>query len=207
MKLIVFGATGRVGQELLGQALEQGHEVTAFTRDRRKIAIQHAALRIAEGNVLDPEAVGKAIAGQDVVLITLGDGRKGAVRYSGTKVIVDAMHRHDVNRLICQTTLGANESRDNLNFFWRYLMFGMLLKKALRDHDLQENYVTKSDLQWTIVRPGAFTDGPVTGSYKHGFAPDSKAIRLKISTADVAHFMLQQVGNDRYLRRAAGLSY
>ena len=206
-KIIVFGATGTIGQQLLSQALEQGHKVTAFTRSKEKISIQHKSLHIAEGDVLNPESLVKAIKDQDIVMCALGNGRKGTVRAKGTLNIIQAMQQQGIKRLICQTTLGAGNSVNNLNFFWKRIMFGWFLKAAYEDHQLQEKYIFESGLDWTIIRPGAFADGEVTGQYKHGFSPDEKQIKLKISRADVAHFMLKQIGNSTYLHQTPGLSY
>jgi uncharacterized protein YbjT (DUF2867 family) len=86
-------------------------------------------------------------------------------------------------------------------------MFGLLLREAFADHEQQEAHVVGSGLDWTIVRPAAFTDGGRTGAYRHGFSPAEKGLRLKISRADVADFMLDQLKNDTYLRKAPGLSY
>lgn len=85
-------------------------------------------------------------------------------------------------------------------------MFGLLLRTAYDDHQRQEQAVTGSGLDWTIVRPSAYTDGPRTGSYRHGFGLDAEGLRLKISRADVAEFVLRQLGSDEYLRRAPGVS-
>ena len=115
---------------------------------------------------------------------------------------------HGVNRFICQTTLGAGDSYGNLNFFWKHIMFGMLLRPAMADHNLQEDYIRSSDIDWTIVRPAAFTDGTLSRKYQHGFSGKSpKGLALKISRADVAHFMLEQLKSNTYLRQTPGLSY
>ena len=86
-------------------------------------------------------------------------------------------------------------------------MFGLLLREVYADHEAQDAFVRQSALDWTIVRPGAFTDGPATGAYRHGFPPTEANLKLKISRADVADFMLRQLTDDNYLRRAPGLSY
>ncbi len=151
--------------------------------------------------------VAKAVQNQEAVLCALGAGRQGRVRAEGTRHIIRAMESAGVKRLVCQTTLGAGESRGNLDFFWKYVMFGLLLKEAYADHQVQEEYVKKSRLDWTIVRPGAFTDGPLTGTYRHGFPAGDKTTRLKISRADVADFMLRQLTDEAYLKRTPGLSY
>jgi putative NADH-flavin reductase len=175
MRLIIFGSTGSVGRLLVEQALQDNHLVTAFLRDPAKLTITHSNLRITRGDVLDYQSVEKAMKNQEVVLCTLGAGSKGTVRAEGTRNIVRAMESNGVKRLICQSTLGAGNSKANLNFFWKHIMFGMLLKQAYMDHELQENYVIQSKLDWTIVRPAAFTDGSRTGSYRHGFGPQKRA--------------------------------
>lgn len=192
---------------MVQQALQKGYSVTAFARTPAKLGIRHAHLELVQGDVLDYDLVAKAVQNQEAVLCALGAGRQGRVRAEGTRHIIRAMESAGVKRLVCQTTLGAGESRGNLDFFWKYVMFGLLLKEAYADHQVQEEYVKKSRLDWTIVRPGAFTDGPLTGTYRHGFPAGDKTTRLKISRADVADFMLRQLTDEAYLKRTPGLSY
>ncbi|MEO0897980.1 MAG: SDR family oxidoreductase [Bacteroidota bacterium] len=210
MKVIVFGATGTVGKEIVQQALEQGHQVTAFLRSPEKMEdIQHSRLQTFQGDVFDEAQVAEAIKGQDIVMVSLGSGRsrKSIVRSKGTEHIIQAMKKEGVKRLICQTTLGNGDSRANLDFFWKYIMFGWFLKQVYLDHELQEELVRKSGLDWTIVRPAAFTDGERTGAYQSGFGPHVEGLTLKISRKDVADFMLKQIGNPASLFQTPGLSY
>ncbi len=207
MKLIIFGSTGSIGRQLVKQALEQGHMVTAFARDPVRVDIKHADLQVIQGDVMDPASVERAIQGHEAVLCSLGAGRKGTVRSEGTRNILSAMEKVGVRRFICQSTLGVGDSRGNLNVFWKYIMFGLLLRPMYADHVSQENYVRRSHLDWTIVRPGAFTDGERTGQYRHGFPSSDKTTKLKISRADVADFMLKQLTDDAYLHKTPGLSY
>ena len=184
MKLIIFGATGTIGRHLVDQALSQQHQVTAFARKPDALKLVHQNLTRQPGDVLDRGAVTDAVHGHDAALIALGAGRKGTVRSVGTKHVVEAMERHGVRRLVCQTTLGAGNSRPVLNFFWKRIMFGFLLREAYADHEAQEALIEQSDLDWIVVRPGAFTNGAATGAYKHGFPPTEKNLKLKISRAD-----------------------
>jgi putative NADH-flavin reductase len=169
MKLLVFGSTGSIGRELLKQALEYGHTVTAFARDPSKLDFKHLNLKEAQGDAMDFPSVEQAVQGQDAVLCSLGAGSKGTVRSEGTRNIVRAMEKTGVRRFICQSTLGVGDSWDNLSFLWKYIMFKGFLRQAYADHVSQEDYVKQSRLDWTIVRPGAFTDGNRTGEYRHGF--------------------------------------
>lgn len=207
MKLIIFGATGTIGAEVVRQALNQQYRVTAFSRNPEKLQLKHNNLRFISGNVCNKPDVRTAVTNHDAVIVALGAGRKGSIRSEGTRNVIQAMEQSGVNRLVCLSTLGAGESRDNLNFFWKYIMFGFFLRKAYTDHQMQEEYVRNSSLTWTIVRPGAFTDGEQTGKYKHGFSSSEKHLRLKISRADVADFILKQLADDHYHYKSPAISY
>ena len=207
MKIVIFGATGSVGRELVAQGLALGHDVTAFVRDPGRLNVRHNRLSIVVGDALDAESVAAAIAGQQAVLCALGAGRKGGVRAQGTANIIGGMRRHGVKRFVCQTTLGAGDSAAALTFFWKYIMFGLFLRDAFADHELQEKHIRESDLDWTIVRPAAFVDAPAGTGYRHGFPATETGLKLKISRADVAEFMLKQLTDDHYLRQAPALSY
>jgi uncharacterized protein YbjT (DUF2867 family) len=208
MKLIIFGSTGSVGQHVVEQALEQGHHVTAFSRNPAALAYSHANLSTITGDVFDPQSVAAAIQGHDAVLVSLGSLKwKNKVRSVGTRNIVQGMQQHGVKRLICQTTLGVGDSEGNLNFYWKYIMFGLLLRPFYKDHIIQEGIVKNSGLDWTIVRPGSFTDEPPMGTYKQGFSGNEKSLTLKIPRADVADFMVKQINDNTYLHKTPGVSY
>ncbi len=208
MKVIIFGATGSIGKYLVEQALAAGHQVRAFSRNPDALGIKHPNLSLWPGDVFDPSSVAAAIEGCDGVLVALGSSKlTNKVRSIGTRNIVQVMQQHGVKRLVCQTTLGIGDSRADLNFFWKYLMFGLILRAIFNDHIVQEAIVKTSGLDWVIARPAAFTDGPATGAYQQGFVPGEKKLTLKISRADVASFMLQQLNNNNYLCQTPGLSY
>ena len=207
MNVLIVGSTGTIGRELVKQALANGHVVTAFARDPAKLQIEDQKLTIARGDVMDSASLERVMPGQDIVLSALGAGAKGGVRAAGTRNIIETMHKCGVRRFVSLSSLGVGKSRANLDFFWKYVMFGLLLRRAFADHVAQEQYIRESDLDWTIVRPGAYTDGELTGDYRHGFPVTAKDIKLKISRADVADFMLSQLDNDSYLHMAPGLSY
>lgn len=205
MHVTVFGATSTTGRLVVDRALAAGHTVTAHTRDTTRVARQHDRLRVVEGDVTDPVACRAALTGADAVIITLGNGRHGSVREAGTRAIVEAMHGADVRRIVCQSTLGVGTSRANLNLVWRYLMFGGLLRQAYADHVAQEEVVTSSGLDWTIVRPSAFTDREVPG-VRHGFGTEARGLSLTVSRGQVAGFLVAQLGADGLLHRHVALS-
>ena len=112
MRLVVFGASGRTGRPLVRQALEAGHEVAAFVRDRSKLEIGHERLTVVEGDVKDYTRVREAISGVDAVLSALGHTKSSAkdVQTVGTENIVAAMKESGVQRLVSLTGGGCGRS-------------------------------------------------------------------------------------------------
>jgi putative NADH-flavin reductase len=86
-------------------------------------------------------------------------------------------------------------------------MYGLILRQVLADHQRQEALVQQSNLDWTIVRPGAFVEGTRTGQYRHGFPGSDNTSQLKITRADVADFILKQLTDNAYLHQTPSLSY
>ena len=207
MNVLIVGSTGTVGRELVKQALARGHVVTAFARDPSKLQLTAPGLAVAKGDVMDLASIERVMPGKDAVLCALGAGSKGDVRATGTRNIIKVMQKCGAQRFVCLSSLGVGDSRANLNFFWKYIMFGLLLRRAFADHVAQERYINESGLEWTIVRPGAYTDGDRTGAYRHGFSAHATGLKLKISRADVADFMLNQLTDDAYIRMMPGISY
>lgn len=207
MKVIVFGATGGTGRELVGQALERGHAVTAFTRDPTALGEKNG-VRVVAGDALDAAAVEQALTGHDAVLCALGRPATypGRLRSEATANIVGAMRRTGASRLICLSTIGIGETRPLLPPLYKYLLVPTLLRRTFAEHARQEVVVRSSGLDWTIVRSGVLTDGERTGRVRHGFAPTDRTVAVEISRRDLADFMLGQLTDDEYLRAAPSVS-
>lgn len=209
MKIAVFGATGGTGREIIAQALDQGHHVTAQARSPEALAdLEQPGLEVMRGDVLEMDDVERVVAGQRAILCAIGAGAgRTSLREDGTRNIVAAMEGSDVSRLVCLSSLGVGDSRANLPFFTKHVIVGIFLRHAFADHERQERVVMQSPLAWTIARPPHLKDGPRTGEYQHGFPPSDRSIRNWISRADVADFMLKQLGEETYLRQTPGISY
>jgi len=210
MKLIIFGSTGRTGLQLITQALEMGHEVTAFARNPEKINLKHDNLIKLKGNALDYDSVVTALQGQDAVLCALGMPNildKSQLRAKATENIIAGMEKSGVKRFICLSSLGAGDSHEILPFHYKYIIAPLIMRHLFVDHNLQEDHIEKSKLDWTIVRPGNLTDGEYTGNYQEDFKTINKTIAIKISRADTADFMLKQLQDNKYLHKAPCISY
>lgn len=205
--IVIFGATGSLGTHIVKEALSKGYTVKAFSRSIEKLQdLKNHNLSIVKGDVTNYFNVKNAIQNCDAVICALGDGAKGKVRAIGTDNIIKAMSELGVKRLICQTTLGMGESWNNLNFFWKHIMFGLLLKKAFEDHKVQEKLVFESGIDWTIVRPSAFTNEPAKGNFKTDFDSREKDLTLKISRADIASFIVETIRMKNVSNKAISIS-
>lgn len=209
MKVLLLGATGSVGSHLLAQALARGHEVSVLVRDPRRLGSQGRGARVFAGDALDPAALDRAVQGQDAVIYALGTKRlfQPTTLFSdSTRILIQAMERHGVPRLVAITGAGAGNSRGHGGFLYDRLFFPLLLRRIYADKDRQEALIEKSRLEWIILRPAIFTNGPQRGNLRAVTEFDGEAIR-KISRADVAAFALDQLSDDRYVGKAPLIGY
>jgi putative NADH-flavin reductase len=209
VKVVVFGASGGTGRHIVEQALESGHEVTAFVRSPAKLGIEDANLTIFQGDVMDAERVEQAITGQEAVLCALGPSRPHVpdMMTTAAKNIVAAMEKHGVNRIISTTGAGVRDPQDRPKFF-DHLMKGLLTLVAgsvLRDSEANVNIIRSSDLDWTIVRFPRLMDGEHTGVYRAGYIGKDSGSQL--SRADGADFVLNELEKGEYLHKMPMASY
>jgi putative NADH-flavin reductase len=204
--LIVFGATGGTGQQVVTQALAQGHTVTAFVRRPEAITTQHANLNLVQGDIVDATAVAGAVAGHEAVISALGTRSGPPVLPEGTRNILAAMVQAGIRRSLWVSSFGVGDSIDQMGWVARTVIVNVFLKNAIAEKEIQERYIHESTGDWIIARPGGLTDGPLTGVYRVT-GPNDKVGRPSISRADVADFLLKNLTDDRYVRKAVGLTY
>ena len=208
-RLLIVGATGGTGRELVAQALERGHEVTAFARDPAALKIEHPRLRVARGDVLDFASVEAAVRGQEAVLSALGHRRyfpPTHILSEGTRNLVRAMETHGTRRFVCETSLGVGDSAGRMGLLFTLFVIPLVLPFYYWDKVRQERVIADSRLDWVIVRPGALGNGRPRGVRRHGPGVGSFFWTPGIPRADVAAFMLDQVADDGYLGAAPGVA-
>ena len=209
MKILVLGATGALGREVVAQALKRGHDVTVFVRDPRRLTTPTDRLRVLVGDVLDDgDALTAAVHGQDVVISALGIGKalKPAGLIAGSVPrILRAMERESVRRLVFTSAFGVGETYHDAPFIPR-IIFRTLLRRMYADKAAGEVELRRSPLDWTIVYPTRMTDGPATGQYRDG---ERLTLRgsLTISRADAADFLLAEAEDSAYVRTVVLISY
>jgi len=206
MKVVIFGATGKTGIELVNQSLEQGFLVTAFVRDHSRIKIENENLIIVSGDIFDADSVEHAIKNQDAVICALGAGnslKKTSIRSTGTVNIIRGMHQNKVKRLMIVSAMGVGESWNTLSAFNKFF-FATLLKHSRNDHEAQEKAVKDSYLDWTIIRPSGLTDMPRTGVYVYG--ENIKAQKSKIARANVADLIIKDLVENKLIGKAVTIT-
>jgi putative NADH-flavin reductase len=208
-KLLILGATGGTGQQLLTQALDAGHEVTALVRSPDKIPVQHDRLQLVAGSVTDDGAkLGQAVRGQDAVISALGRGMSlkstGLIQRS-VPAILSAMQTHGVRRLIFTSAIGVGDTIRQAPLFSR-IMIRLLLGDIYADKAAGEELIRRSGLDWTLVQPAQLTNGPLTRTYRTGERLELRGIP-RIARADVAHFLLSQLNDTAYIGRVALICY
>jgi len=205
MHVLIIGASKGIGLETTRQALDAGHDVRALARSATAIAVSNASLEKMRGDALKTENVEEALVGVDVVIQSLGVGLGDLFRpvhlfSDATRVLIAAMKRQGVKRLICVTGFGAGDSRASISCLQR-LPFQIVFSRAYDDKSLQEQLIKESELDWTIARPGVLTNGPRTGHYR--VLPQASQWRNGIiSRADVAEFLVRQIGDQTYIHKA-----
>ncbi len=190
MKLIVFGSTGGIGRQVVEQALDAGHQVTAVARRPAMITIRHEHLQVIRGDVFEPASFQQALAGQDAVLSALGVTKnEPTTLYSeGVANIMEAMQAASVRRILCVSASGLDPGP-----LWQRFFASQVLRRMFRhmfdDLARMETVIQASRLDWTIVRPPRLTNGPRTGLYQVAVNKHLTHGSL-LSRADVADFML-----------------
>lgn len=156
-----------------------------------------------KGDILDSDSVALAMGGQDAVCCTIGVKAPWppvTVFSEGTKNLLQAMKKAGVKQLICVTGIGAGDSKGHGGFLYDRIVLPFLFRPVYADKDRQESLIKASDVDWTIVRPGFLTNGPLTKNYRM-LTDMTGATASWISRADVAHFILQELASKQYLRQ------
>ena len=209
MNILIFGASGATGLNLVSQALRDGHTITAFVRDPTRLKIKHKNVRALKGNVLNYHRVDEAVANQDAVVSALGASnpfKRDLNLIKGIQNIVAAMTSRNVRRFIYQSFIGVTENRDELGFLFK-VVTPLILHSVISDHEEKERIITTSGLDWTIVRCPLLTNGSFTGGYRDGERIVSSAWFPRISRADVADFMLRQITETKYSLKKPRIMY
>ncbi len=207
MKFVVLGATGGTGIEIVRQAIDQGHSVTAFVRSPERLKPFGNRITVKQGDLLNSAELAKAISGHDAILsgfgprVPIAKADANLLRNFAT-ALTTAMHQVNVRRAVIVSTafLFKDSILPPTYLFGRLFFPGVVIDAAA-----MEQLVMQSGLDWTIVRPPQLTDKPFTGKYRvrTGHLP---RFGFNISRADVAHSFLKTVEDPASIRKIVGVS-
>lgn len=209
-RVLIVGATGGTGRQLVAQALERGCRVTALVRDPSRFQVDHPELTVIQGDVLDRASVEVAMRGQEAVVSALGHKRffyPTRILSEGTRNILRAMEVQRVPRLVCQTSLGIGDSAGRMGLLFTLFTIPVILPFYFWDKTRQERLIAESNVEWVIVRPGVLTNSDKRGRFKSGSHVGSFFWTVRIARADVAAFMLDQLASDTCLRAATRVAW
>ncbi|WP_079505049.1 NAD(P)-dependent oxidoreductase [Mesobacillus jeotgali] len=206
MNILVLGATGRVGSQIVTYALQDRHHVIVLVRSPEKIQMDNENLTIITGNVLNKEDIVRAMYGIDIVISALNTD--GTTTLSGSMpLIIEAMENEGIKRIITIGTAGILQSKTTPNSL-RYQSSESKQKstRAAKEHHKVYDMLKQSTLDWTIVCPTYLPDGEKVGRYRidRNFLPDGGA---KISVVDTADFTYKQIKASTYIKSRVGIAY
>jgi putative NADH-flavin reductase len=209
MRLTVFGATGGIGTEVVGQALDAGHEVVAVVRDPGRMRVPATAgLDVIHADVMNPDAITPAVEAVDAVVSALGPRGTGptTVCSDGVRSILRAMDKTGVRRLVAVSANGAFV--DDGDGLLTRLVAKPILQRLLRDGfaDLHrmEDEVRASATDWTLMRPPRLTNGARRGRYRIRI---DRNVGTAISRADVADAILKALEDPGTVGHSLGVAY
>nr|WP_106782798.1 SDR family oxidoreductase [Lysinibacillus timonensis] len=206
MNILILGATGRVGSQIVEYALKDRHHVTALVRNPEKIQLNNEHLSIIQGNVLNKDDIVRAMHGVDVVISALNTD--GATTLSESMPhIIEAMENEGIGRIITVGTAGILQSRTTPTILrYQSAESKRTLTRAAEEHHKVYDLLKQSTLEWTIVCPTYLPDGERVGEYRveRDFLPVDG---VKIHVSDTAEFTYSQIYDNRYIQSRVGIAY
>lgn len=207
MKVLILGATGGTGMELIKQSLASGHDVTAFVRNPAPLKAFNGDIQIKTGDLLNRQELTAALRGQDGVLS--GFGPRVPLAKSDAHLLRDfgnalkaGMPQAGVRRLVLIST--AFLFRDSI-IPPTYLIGRLFFPSVVSDAADLESIIENCDLDWTIVRPPQLTDLPATKRYRERVGQLPR-FGFKISRADVAEYFVNALSKPERIRTVVGIS-
>lgn len=211
MKIVVFGASGGTGRELVEQGLGRGHRVRAFVRNPAAFTTREG-LQIALGDARDGKAIAAAIAGQEAVVSALGAHSllDNTLLPDAMRHILPSMKEHGVRRLIVLGASGvwpgAGRKLSPVRRFGIEMLDATLLKRPFQSQRAMQLLIRASDVEWTVVQPPMLVNKPGRGQYR----VDAEALPAggtTIARADVAEFMLAQLNSREWICKSPFIAW
>jgi putative NADH-flavin reductase len=221
LDILVYGASGKVGTHIVGEALGRGHRVTAVSRDPSRITETHDRLTVVEGDLLDPASIASLVAGRDVIIVSVR-GRIGkskdpadTISYRAAQNVVQALRdRGDTStRYIHIGGSGTLEVRPGVLYADTLprLFIPKYLETEIDGQVLTLQFLrTVTGVEWTYATPPKnFTNGKRTGAYRLGGDEvlENSHGRSRISRADFAVAIIDEAESGAHVGRRFAVAY
>jgi len=201
MRIAIVGGSRGIGLAVAHEALARGHETVIVSRSDPRLI--RDGVHWLGGDARDATVLERALEGASAVVTTLGVTQtwQETNLFSQAQVALSrAMDNAGLKRAVLVTGLGAGDSRGHQGWLYDNVVFPLFLARSYADKDRAEAILRKSDLNWTILRPGRLTDGPKKNKVEALLTPETYRYGT-ISRADVAAFVLDCIEQTTYLRQ------
>ncbi|MBD1362868.1 NAD(P)H-binding protein [Mucilaginibacter sp. ZT4R22] len=216
MRILILGATGRTGKILLQEAIAQGYEVNVLLRDKSKLNISHPTLRVFEGLPTDKPLLAAAMAGCEAILSALNISRTSDFPWAKLRTpanflsetaecIIELAPLHNINRVILTSAWGTRDTREDIPWWFKWIIDNSNVGMAYRDHERQEELFSASTLNYTILRPAGLINSTKSKTVIVSLNNQPKP-HLTISRSNVAKFMVHVLQDDLLLRQMPVIS-
>ena len=216
MKVLLLGATGRTGELILEELLQRGYTVRALVRDENKMKVTSSALAVFESSTLDEQTLNAAMQGCEAIISALNISRNRDFPWSALrtpkdflsetiKKVILAASQNQIKRVIIISAWGVSETRADIPWWFKWIIDYSNIRFAYQDHELQEQLLKETDLNWTAIRPAGLTNSssvkPVKVSINNSPKPS-----LLIGRKSVANFTVNVLEQEMYIRQALVIS-
>ncbi len=200
MNIVVFGASGKIGRRVVNLLLQKDYNVKAFVHNHNPLN-EDKNLTVFKGNIYSVQDVDNVIKGSDLIISTLGswNTKNKDVLTSGMEIIIPAMKKNKITRIISLTGADAKSSNDKYSFIssFSHVFFSMIAKKILIDGERHISLLEKSDLDYTVIRSPVMKNGK-TKTYR--LSSQYCKPWESITRTSVAEAIVDQVTDNNYLK-------
>ena len=204
MIVTVFGATGKIGRQLVKQALAKGYIIKAYVHNSQEITLSDPNLEVLEGSIHNYYEIKEAIKGSNAVISTIEPSKsfkkKGYPIFEVHRHIIQAMERLHLKRFItiASPVIGFRKDTKSALTIIPKLFTNLFMHRTYLEFITIGQMVRKSKLEWTIVRLLCPTGTPPKGKIKVTFGKEK--VQFVISRDDIAKFVLDQLESTEYIR-------
>jgi putative NADH-flavin reductase len=216
MRVLILGASGRTGIHVLHEALKEGFEINCLTRNHNTIDITDDKLRVFEGCPSKINNLDMAINDCDAIISVLNISRTSDFPWAKLRTpstflsdvienVIAVSNQRSIKRIIVCSAWGVSETIYDIRFWFRWLISQSNIGLAYANHEVQENLLMKTKLDYTIVRPSGLTNSKKKENIKESYSNNPKP-SLTISRLLVAKYMVQALSNPKLIHKTITIS-